>query len=232
MKLTDQPGDLHFLMGSAYLALHPDGVTRDRANSELWPDDSPEGVVMKFNTAVGNIRSVLRAATGLSEPMYVIHSASRYRIDPDLVDIDLWQLSSALADAQLAANDTARVKALTAAADLCTGEFASGLTQEWAESHREYLRRTIGDALANLSRLIQEDDPERALMMLEQAITHDPFCESLYRHIMRLQARLDRPEAVRRTYRLLTTRLDELDAEPDDETRNLLNSSTRPSNRN
>ncbi|TMR04356.1 hypothetical protein ETD83_08330 [Actinomadura soli] len=216
----------------AYLALHPDGVTRDRASADLWPDDSPESVAPTFNTAVSNIRSVLRAATGLSEPMYVIHSAGKYRIDHEVVEVDLWRVTGALAEAQQATDDATRIKALTLVAGHCAGEFASGLTQEWAEIHREHLRRVTSDALANLARLIQEDDPERALLVLEQAITHDPYSEPLYRRIMRLQARLDRPDAVRRTYRLLTARLNELDAEPEEETRKLVNSSTSTSNRN
>jgi DNA-binding SARP family transcriptional activator len=215
----------------AYLALHPDGVTRDRASADLWPDESPQTVVTAFNTAVTNIRNVLRNATGLSSPMYVIHSAGRYRIDPDVIEIDLWQLTAALADAQQATDDAAKIRALTLVADRCAGEFATGLTQPWAEAHREYLRRTVGNALTNLARLHQQDDPEQALMVLEQAIIRDPYSEPLYRHVMRLQARLDRPDAVRRTYALLTARLDELHAEPDDETRKLVSSAARTSNR-
>lgn len=209
----------------AYLAVHPDGATRDQACADLWPEDSPESVVPMFNTAVTNIRSVLRTATGLSEPMYVVHNAGRYRIDPDVIDIDLWHLTAALADAQRATDDTARIKALKLVADRCGDEFGGGLTQEWAEVHRENLRRTTSDALADLARLIEEDDPEQALVVLEQAITHDRYSEPLYRHIMRLQARLDRPDAVRRTYQLLAARLGELDTEPDDETRKMVNPS-------
>ncbi|MFG2249117.1 BTAD domain-containing putative transcriptional regulator [Spirillospora sp. NPDC048823] len=215
----------------AYLALHPDGVTRDRASADLWPDESPQTVVTAFNTAVTNIRNVLRNATGLSSPMYVIHSAGRYRIDPDVIDIDLWQLTAALADAQQATDDAAKIRALTLVADRCPGEFAQGLAQDWAEAQREYLRRTVGDALANLARLLQDDEPEQALMVLERAITRDPYSEPLYQHVMRLQARLERPDAVRRTYALLAARLDELNAEPDNETRKLASSAMRTSNR-
>ncbi|MFA1549923.1 BTAD domain-containing putative transcriptional regulator [Actinomadura chokoriensis] len=211
----------------AYLALHPDGVTRDRACADLWPDDSPGSIVSTFNTAVTNIRSVLRTATGLSGPMYVICSGSRYRIDPDVIDVDLWQLTTALADAQQATDDAARIRALTLVADRCGGEFASGLTQQWAEVQREHLRRVVGDALTELVRLLEEDDPEQALTVLEQAITRDPYAEPLYRDVMRLQIRLDRPEAVRRTYGLLSSRLAELDAEPDAETCRIVNSSTQ-----
>ncbi|RKS68287.1 LysM domain-containing protein [Actinomadura pelletieri DSM 43383] len=215
-----------------YLALHPDGVTRDRASADLWPDDSPETVVAKFNTAVGNIRSVLRAATGLTEPMYVIHNAGRYHLDPDLIDIDLWQLTAALTEVRHAADDTARIKALTLVTDRYTDEFASGLTQQWAEAHREYLRHTASAAASDLARHIQEDHPEQALTVLEQAIIYDPYSEPLYQSLMRIQARLDRPEAVRRTYQLLAARLDDIDAEPDDETRKLVNLPTPTSKRN
>ncbi|MFB4302235.1 BTAD domain-containing putative transcriptional regulator [Actinomadura sp. NTSP31] len=215
----------------AYLSLHPDGVTRDQAIADLWPDESPGGVVAQFNTAVNNIRGVLRNTTGLEEPRYILHSAGRYRIDSDVLDVDLWELMAALAAAGPGTDDDARAEALFRVGDLYTGEFASALDGVWAQTQREYLRRTVGDALAHLTRIIQEDDPERALAVLERAIEHDAFTEPLYRHIMRLQARLGRPDAVRRTYGLLESRLVEIDAEPEEETSQLVRSLMRSSKR-
>ncbi|MBO2465032.1 BTAD domain-containing putative transcriptional regulator [Actinomadura violacea] len=215
----------------AYLSLHPDGVTRDQAIADLWPDESPGGLVAQFNTAVNNARGVLRNATGLEEPKYILHSAGRYRIDSAVLDVDLWELMAALADAGPGTDDDARTEALFRVDDLYTGEFASGLDGIWAQNQREYLRRTIGEALANLARIIQEDDPERALAVLERAIEHDAFAEPLYRHIMRLQARLGRPDAIRRTYGLLEGRLFDIDAEAEEETSQLFHFLLRPSKR-
>nr|WP_241755938.1 BTAD domain-containing putative transcriptional regulator [Actinomadura sp. RB99] len=215
----------------AYLSLHPDGVTRDRAIADLWPDESPGGVVAQFNTAVNNIRGVLRNATGLEEPKYVLYSAGHYRIDSDVVDVDLWELMAALAAAGPGTDDDARTEALFRVGDLYTGEFATALDGVWAQTQREHLRRTVGDALASLARIVQEDDPERALAVLERAIEHDTFAEPLYRHIMRLQARLGRPDAVRRTYGLLEARLAAIDAEPEEETSQLVHSLMRSSKR-
>lgn len=209
----------------AYLALHPKGVTRDQAISALWPDLTPESAAIQFNTATTNIRGVLRTATGLTEPKYVIHAAGRYRIDPHVINVDLWQLTTTLADAQQAGADgdgDRRINALALVSDLYTGGFANDLEFDWADTHREHLRRTVVDALGHLVQLIQEEHPERALATLERAITLDLYTEPLYQDIMRLQARLGRPDAVRRTYQLLTTRLDEIDAEPDEETLRLL----------
>ncbi|GLZ15873.1 hypothetical protein Acsp04_61080 [Actinomadura sp. NBRC 104425] len=206
----------------AYLALHPDGITRDQGSAALWPDHEPDNAATMFHTAVSNIRKVLRHATGLREPMFILHAAGRYRLDPHLIHVDVWRLSALLQQAHQATDDAARIDALRPLTNLYTGDFATDLTEEWAEAHREYLRRTAVDALAHLAHLTQNDHPDQALATLEQALRHDPYSEPLYRSIMQLQARLDRPDAVRRTYQLLTTRLAELDTEPDDETHRLL----------
>ena len=57
---------------------------------------------------------------------------------------------------------------------------------------------------------------------LEQAVDADPVAEELYRRVMRLEAELDRPDAVKRTYRLLARRLADLDIDPDAETEQLV----------
>jgi DNA-binding SARP family transcriptional activator len=154
--------------------------------------------------------------------MYLNYIGGRYHIDPHLIEIDLWQLTATLDEAERATSDAERINALAAVSDLYTGEFASGFDSEWAQTHREYLRRTVVDALGRYVQLIQGDDPDRALATLERAITHDPYSEPLYREIMRLQARLGRPDAVQRTYQLLASRLSEIDAEPDEPTLKLL----------
>ena len=55
----------------------------------------------------------------------------------------------------------------------------------------------------------------------------DPVAEELYRRIMRLEAELGRPDAVKRTYRLLAHRLADLDVDPDPDTEQLVASLLR-----
>ncbi|MUN35381.1 BTAD domain-containing putative transcriptional regulator [Actinomadura litoris] len=214
----------------AYLALHPNGITRAQAISHLWPDHPPAKATSAFNTAVANIRKTLRTATGLREPMFLIHTTGLYRLDAVLIDVDLWHLTTTLSNASRATNAPDRIAALTPAPDLYTGHFASDLTHEWAETHREHLRRRTIDALADLADLLQHDHPERALITLEYAITHDPYGENLYRTIMKLQTHLGHPDAAQRTYQLLASRLTDLDAEPDDQTHQLLTDLQRSPN--
>ena len=141
------------------------------------PDRDLEAGTTMFHTAINNTRKVLRTATGMREPMFVIHAAGRYRLDPTLIDVDLWQLRSLLEHAQHAETDTDRIETLGRVPDLYTGEFAEDLTFEWAETERERLRRHATDALAYLARLTQNHDPDQALAALEQAIDHDPYAE-------------------------------------------------------
>jgi DNA-binding SARP family transcriptional activator len=91
------------------------------------------------------------------------------------------------------------------------------------EGPREDARRRVVDALARLAELRETaGELEGALAALEGAISADPVAEELYRRLMRLQAGLGRPDAVRRTYRLLARRLAELDVDPDPETEQLV----------
>lgn len=62
-----------------------------------------------------------------------------------------------------------------------------------------------------------------------RAIMHDPVNEELYQRVIRLQGRLGRIDAVRRTLKLLETRLHEqIDADLSATTRQLVQSSLNP----
>jgi DNA-binding SARP family transcriptional activator len=90
---------------------------------------------------------------------------------------------------------------------------------------REELRRQAADAAGRLAELRERaGDGDGALAALGTA-GWGPYNEQLHQRIMRLQAQLGRPDAVRRTYGRLQTRLAELDVEPDDATEHLLGES-------
>jgi DNA-binding SARP family transcriptional activator len=162
-------------------------------------------------------------------------AGERYQADPAVLHCDLWRFQAALADATAATEDPAVIAALQRATAAHAGDLVDGTYYEWAEAPREDLRRRAVDAAARLAELHQQTgDPNAALAALDHAVTNDPYTEELYRRTMRIQAGLSRPDAVRRTYRLLETRLADLDVEPDDTTDRLLHkllgreSSTEP----
>jgi DNA-binding SARP family transcriptional activator len=212
-----------------YLALHPDGATTDALLDALWPEAHPEEVIDRFHTITSNIRRVLRDATGIHQAAFLLHTTDRYRLDPDLIAVDLWLYRQALAEAAHAADDDTRIQALTEATNIWTGNLTGWPDTEWLEPWRETLRRDAVDTLSRLAELLQHRQPEQALALLEHAITHDRYTEELYRRIMKQQATLGRRDAIRRTYQLLEARLTEIDAEPDQETTTLLTQLRTPS---
>ena len=200
----------------AYYLVHPDGASLEQAAEAMWPDLELGRERERFWTALGNLRSVLRTATGAEQLKAIQRDGLRYRADRELFAVDPWRFQAALAASRRADLDPAAADALAQAGEAYGGDLLDGTAYGWVEVPREDLRRRAVDALAHLAELRQAaDDHTGALAALEQAIAADPVAEELYRRVMRLEADLGRPDGVRRTYRLLASRLAELDADPD-----------------
>jgi DNA-binding SARP family transcriptional activator len=191
----------------AFLAVHPAGATSEAISEALWPAAAPDRAAGQRNLALRKARDMLRAATGLTAAMWVLHAAGRYRLDPARVSTDLEQFTGALDRARHAAGDPGRLAACREAARLYRGELAEGAGYDWAGPHAETMRRRALDAWTTIAGLLAPRDIEQALAALESALGHDPYNEFLYQKIMRLQAAAGQPDAARRTLQLLETRL-------------------------
>lgn len=216
----------------AFLAAHPGGATGDAISEALWPGADPGRATGQRNLALRKARAMLRTATGLTTPMWIVHAAGRYRLDATMISTDLAQFTAALDQARRTVGQD-RLAACRQAAGLYRGELAEGAAYDWSEPHAEAARRRALDAWTDIADLLVPRDPEQALAALESALGHDPYNEFLYQKIMRLQAAAGRPEAVRRTLSLLEARLADLGTSPDPQTRHtaasLLGTSARPS---
>jgi DNA-binding SARP family transcriptional activator len=186
----------------AFLAVHPAGASGEAISEALWPG-SRRG---QRNLALRKARHMLRAATSLPAPMWIIHAGGRYHLDPALISTDLQDFTRALDHARHTAGD-ARLAACREAVSLYRGDLADGAGYEWAGPYAETARRRALDAWTVIAEILQPADPDQALEALDTALAHDSYNEYLYLKIMRLQAAAGRPEAVRRTLRLLETRL-------------------------
>lgn len=138
-------------------------------------------------------------------------TAGRYRLEPGLVDADLWQFGAALGQARRAAGDEERLAAYQQATGLYRGELCDGAGYDWAEPYAEAARRSVLDAWTRIAEILEPADPEQAIAALEAAVTHDPYNEDTYLRIMQMQAAAGRPDAARRTYQLMLSRLRDLD---------------------
>jgi DNA-binding SARP family transcriptional activator len=229
MQITTHAGELRSGLRAsarellAYYLVHPDGASLEQAVEAMWPDTQLGRERERFWTALGNLRSLLRTATGASELKAIERHGDRYRADATVFAVDLWRFQTALATARHAQLDPAVAAALAEAGEAYGGVLLDGAPYAWVEVPREELRRRAVDALARLAELRQAaSESEGSLAALEQAISVDPVAEELYRRVMRLEAELGRPDAVRRTYRLLARRLADLDVDPDPETEQLV----------
>ncbi|MFN2608073.1 MAG: BTAD domain-containing putative transcriptional regulator, partial [Acidimicrobiales bacterium] len=206
----------------AFYLLHPEGTTLDVATEALWPEADPGRGSEWFWTALGNLRSLLRTATGTKALKVIERDGDRYRIEP-VFDVDLWRFQAALPPAGAATGDADWAAALQTAADLYGGELLAGVDWAWAEVPRDDLRRRAVDVLVSLAatRLVA-GDARSALDTLSRAVEVDPVAEQLYRRIMRLHANQSRPDEVEATFSLLRSRLGELDLEPTPESARLV----------
>jgi len=206
----------------AYVLAHPGGVTIEQAVAALWPDTALGKERQQFWNALGNLRSVLRDASG-HPGMAIVHDHSRYRPEPGLFAVDLWRFQQATGQARDASDDETATAALRVAADAYGGGLLDGEPYGWAEPARQALRDQAVDALSRLAELCERagDDPG-ALAALERAVQADPVAEECYRRLMRLHARRRRLDLAQRLYRQLKDRLEELGVDPDPETTRLL----------
>ncbi len=196
-----------------FLAVHPDGATRE-ALLALWATSSPANTTNAMNTSLSRIRRALAGATDGVVSDVVLAGEGRYRLDPNLVEVDYWSFAAAVATRRAAANDQQRIEAYRSIVDSYRGPLADGMITDWIETAREAIRRDAVDAVAALARALVAQDPQQTLDLLEIARAFDPHNELVYRDIMRLQERLGQLDTIPRTLTLLTTRLAEIDERP------------------
>ncbi|WP_344133034.1 BTAD domain-containing putative transcriptional regulator [Luedemannella flava] len=209
----------------AVLAAHPKGRTFEELAADLHPDADTETGINRVRTDLNAVRSLLRDATGIEgRGKFIVHdsSAGRYRIDPELIEVDLWRMLSALDRANKAGNDETCLAALHEAVACYRGDFAEGHDRAWVIDYATTYRHQILSAYARIAEILEIDHPDQAIAALDTATERDPVNEELYQRVMRIHGRLGRPDAVRRTLRLLENRLAELcEAEPSEATRRI-----------
>ncbi|QGK70300.1 LysM peptidoglycan-binding domain-containing protein [Allosaccharopolyspora coralli] len=207
-----------------FVALHPQGTTREAVRAALWSDTFGTRQFNVFYAAVSQVRKALRPHLDHSEPEaeaeLVLSEGDRVRLNPDLVDVDYWHLLDT-DHARRNTTDTEQLHACTTLVQCYHGELAAGLSDPWLEAPREAAHRTVLDALAALAAHYRDTDPERRLHTLEHARLLDPTNEAVYRDIMRTQATLQRHESINATLHLLTTTLADIGQRPHDSTHQL-----------
>jgi DNA-binding SARP family transcriptional activator len=180
----------------AYLALHPNGATRDQLLEALWPDSDPKRSRPRLWQSTAEARRILGDA-------FVREDDGRYRIDREYVWIDTDELNR-----QLNADDMPT--ALDNALALWRGDPLDGTDYPWAESYLRQLRGTQIDLLvrAGTARLAA-GDARGALEAAERGIATDQLHEPCWRLALQAEAALGLRDAVTARYEKLAALLED-----------------------
>lgn len=214
-----------------YLALHRDGARREALAAALWPEAPAERPYNSLHATLSQMRRALAKATRGAVRELIVHSDGHYRLDSDLVDVDLWRLRDTLTASHNAGSTRNagpdRIAALRRIPSLYGADLAPDADADWLTGPREALRRDVLDAIATLVQF-DGDDPRGVLTWLEHSRTLDPYNEAIYRDIMRTQARLAQHGSISRTMAVLKSALLDIDRQPGPETQHLADRLANP----
>jgi DNA-binding SARP family transcriptional activator len=194
----------------AYLAVHPQGASRDELIEAIWPAQDPKRTRPRFWQSVTEARKAMGDAW--------IHQGERYQLDRSKVRVDLDELDHLLT---ASSNDAPDPATLERALALWRGEPLEGSDYLWADGEIRSLRATLLDLLERVGRVrLARGDARGALQMAEQAITLDGLHEPSWRLALQAEHSLGLRESITRRYDELARSLDEqLGLEPARETR-------------
>ncbi|GIJ34481.1 hypothetical protein SAMN05216284_114121 [Micromonospora sediminimaris] len=156
-----------------FLAVHPNGTDSRHIAEALWPGMPAHRLTGRLYTTLSELRTATRTIT---HGTLIDRTDDRYRLNPTLVQVDLWQFHAAVEHATTTL--TAPRAAWQAVVDAYTADLAHGRTWPWLDPHRETIRRTVLDAYAALA--AAEPDPKRALAHLQDGLRVDPYNADLH----------------------------------------------------
>ncbi|MGQ5262910.1 AfsR/SARP family transcriptional regulator [Micromonospora sp. ZYX-F-536] len=200
------------LQALVFLTVHPNGASSRELVQAIWPGLPTHTLTGRLYTTLSDLRGTFRAA---DVPTVIEHAEDRYRLNPTLVDADLWRFNALNHDATTAVTD--RTTAWKAVTDTYTGELADGHTWPWLQQPREATRRIAIDAYAALA--ATETDPQQALTWLQRGIRVDPYNAELHQRAITAFATLGDQSAIAALYGSYTRRLAAAGLEPSDELR-------------
>lgn len=214
------------LMTRLVVELH--GVSRDTLLHDLWPNPKRPGKPGTLHQLTFRLRAAFATAAGRTDAFIVEDTATNLlRLNPAVIATDIDAFDDLRARADTSKDPDEQIGLYEAAIGLYRGPLAFGINADWLLPHRMDRQRDYADAATRLARLYGTTDAERTLAMLDAVLKRDPLNEDLYRRIMRVQAKLQRLDAVNRTLQLLEARCEEIQSAPDASTYELAKALTR-----
>ena len=205
-----------------YLLMHPDGRTKEQVGLAFWPEASAAQLRNSFHVTLHRLRKALR------NPDWIALSSDRYRVDPAVIaefDVAEFEREIVAARRALKRREEGAAAALDRAIARFRGDFLDGEPAgDWHLEHRDRLQRLFVDALMELGdRHAEEGRNAKAADAYRRVLARDDLNEDATRALMRCYAKAGERAQASRLYQRFAERLrKELDAEPEEETQELL----------
>jgi DNA-binding SARP family transcriptional activator len=204
-----------------YLLVHPDGRTKEQVGLAFWPDASSAQLRNNFHVTLHRLRKAL----GGSDWVSLEHD--RYKIDPELVELDseLFDEETTAARRALKRKTEGAAAQLESALGRYRGDFLDGEpVGDWSLEHRDALQRLYVDASMELGAyLVGADQHAEAAETYRRVLARDELHEEAVRALMRsLAGSGERSQALRAYQRFAEKLAKELEAEPEEETVELM----------
>ena len=194
------PGTLEIL---AYLATHPDGVTKERLDNIIWAGAAARPGSQRVTSALTKLRKVLGEGPD-GEPLVPRRSGDEPIVLSDHLGTDIDRAFAHLAVARDLPADL-RTRELAAALELIRGEPLEGRPYSWATDIGEQAIVQLQDAALEVARACRDaGDLDAAEMAIEQGLKLlDPngwlYLERA--HVARLRGRPEQPLRIFEHYR-------------------------------
>ncbi|MBK8020283.1 MAG: tetratricopeptide repeat protein [Chloroflexi bacterium] len=193
---------------------------REELCLNFWPDKSEDKARALFHATVHRARQAVGSNV-------IIHQDEIYGINPD---VDLWSDAHVFERTVKEARGKPLREINTAelwrrAITLYQGEFLPGIYSDWVENMREHLNDLYLEALITAGECAQmRADFGEAAKMYQQALKIDPLREEVHRSLMIAYRALGQKQKIKTHYeKMRRIFLDELGAEPAEETIQLVN---------
>jgi predicted ATPase/DNA-binding SARP family transcriptional activator len=196
-----------------FLAVHPEGRTRDQIAASLWPDTDPERLKNSFHVTLHHLRKTLGDAG------WVVIERDIYRIPRDRsVTLDVHRFEDAVGRLPATPTSDADMAAYAAALQMYRGDFMAGTHgARWHEPIADRVRGRFAETTLRLAGALEAAHRhDEAAEAYRHAVALDDLNEEAHRGLMRSLARCgQRVQALRHYDRLSSLLERELGARPE-----------------
>ncbi|GIF98759.1 hypothetical protein Cci01nite_38530 [Catellatospora citrea] len=194
------------------------------AKTDLWellfPDATMRRAEERFAVTIADLRNGFRRASGDTTRNAVPNPGGRYRLDPHLVDVDLWQFNTHLDAAARTTDPETRQRHLRQALDLHTGPLADGTDYDWIEPHQHAFASKVIDTLVALAEIVSGHT--EAAELLDRACVLAPANPAVFGQAVKTWQRAERPDRISAAVGRYLDALKELELEVDQDTASLI----------